>query len=373
MDDEELKHRVNRLRQQMSNENIDLLLITPGANFAWSFGLMVESHERLMLGMIPVAEGDDISMVHPSFEKENVSSSGVIQSFIGWQEYEDPYEKTAAALSRKTGGIHKIGLEPQMWYTVYDRLTKSLNKSGLKPNFTDASEIFNTLRRVKSPEEIRRLEIASKTVSQAIEMGLENTRPGMTEREIQALVIDAGRELGAEKAHAMVQTGPNSAIPHGNVTDRKLQADEVVLIDAVMSVGGYIGDITMTTFIGKPSSKFLKIYSIVEEANVVGRGKAASGIPCEDVDRTTREVIVNAGFGDFFTHRTGHGLGIEVHEEPYIVEGNKLPLEEGMTHTVEPGIYILGEFGVRIEDDVVITSEGCRRLSHPTRRYWESG
>jgi len=195
---------------------------------------------------------------------------------------------------------------------------------------------------------------------------------------------------GEPSLFALVQFGVNSSNPHGSPSNKKLKRDEVVLIDAGTSYNGYIGDITNTTVFGRPNEKFLEIYNIVEEANRRARDMGGVGILPSQVDAVARDYIVEKGYGQYFTHRTGHGIGLDVHEVPYIIQTNLVPLglkntftiEPGIyipgkfgvrieTFTIEPGIYIPGKFGVRIEDDLVSKTNGCEQLSSPIRRYWE--
>ena len=154
-------------------------------------------------------------------------------------------------------------------------------------------------------------------------------------------------------------------------TEKKLVKNSSVLIDAGTSVQGYNGDITNTTFFGKPSKEFLEVYNLVEEANQVGVESSTVGTPCEEVDQAARKIIESKGYGEYFNHRLGHGIGLEVHEEPYIVNGNKIQLELNHVHSIEPGIYLLNKFGVRIEDDIIVGGKSGIRASNPDRRLWE--
>lgn len=185
----------------------------------------------------------------------------------------------------------------------------------------------------------------------------------MTESEVGRIVNEKMSKRSNAPASSLVQSGPNSAIPHGSASDRKIEPNDVLLIDGGTTVAGYKGDITITTVIGQPSERFKKIYDIVFRANRAAFDTARAGIPCESLDKTARELITSEGFGTYFTHRLGHGIGLEGHEHPYIVTGNTQKIETGMAFTIEPGVYILGEFGIRIEDDVAITKDGAERLS----------
>ena len=182
--------------------------------------------------------------------------------------------------------------------------------------------------------------------------------PGVTEKEISSA-------FGGEN---VVQFGPSAAIPHGAATDRRLERDQAVLIDAWDNPEGYFYDITRSTWFGKPTDDYRRVWEIVHEAQAAAIERAAPGVACREVDRAARAVIEKAGYGEYFTHRLGHGLGIDVHEAPYMVEGNDIALEPGMTFTSEPGIYLPGRFGVRIEDDVVVTQTGAESLSPRVER-----
>jgi Xaa-Pro dipeptidase len=194
---------------------------------------------------------------------------------------------------------------------------------------------------------------------------LAEVRPGMTEKEIAAALMVNLLRAGSEAMPflPLVQTGPNSASPHGATSSRQLERGDVLLLDFGAVAGGYASDITRTFAVGKIDPELVEVYRIVEAANAAGRATAGPGVACQEVDRAARRVIEDAGYGQFFIHRTGHGLGLEGHEPPYIVEGNTLPLEVGMTFTVEPGIYLPDRGGIRVEDDVVITEYGCQSLT----------
>jgi len=209
----------------------------------------------------------------------------------------------------------------------------------------------------------------------ALQATIEGIRPGMTEREIAGRLIIEQLKLGGGKHlfEPIVLSGPNSALPHGEPGDRRVAEHEPLLFDYGTSVRGYTSDITRTFCVGEPSKRMAEVYEVVKAANEAGRAAAGPGVVAQDVDRATRKVIENAGYGPYFTHRTGHGLGLEVHEGPNMVEGNMLLLEPGMVFTIEPGIYFPGEFGVRIEDNVVITPHGAESLTTFSRELTTIG
>ncbi|MFW9924554.1 MAG: M24 family metallopeptidase, partial [Candidatus Thorarchaeota archaeon] len=261
----------------------------------------------------------------------------------------------------------QIALDSKLWFEWFLKIKKVLPNA----KFVDSQAVVQQARLIKSESEIKILQKATEIASKSIRASFDEVKPGMTEIEISSIVEEKLQKASGQIAFCIAQTGPNSAIPHGGPTQRKLEKNDVLLIDAGPVYDGYVGDITMTFPIGKPTSKFLKIYDIVLKANRAAYILAKEGIIAEDLDKAARKVITDAGYGQYFTHRLGHGIGIEGHEPPYLVNGNKMVLKEGMCHTIEPGIYLPGEFGVRIEDDVVIRKDHCEFLFEAPRRNWE--
>ena len=263
-----------------------------------------------------------------------------------WEETEDPF-RLAASFFPGSGGV--LAVEPSTAFDDVERLLAA--RSGWKP--VSAAPLFTTLRMIKTPEEIAAMRRAIAVAVPRFEKAFGALRPGSVEADISHL-------FGGEN---VVQFGPSSALPHGASGPRRLAGDEAVLIDAWDKPEGYYYDITRSTFFGKPSPEYRKIWEVVLDAQTAAIEKAAPGIPCFEVDAAGRRVIEKAGYGEFFTHRLGHGLGIDVHEPPYMVGHDRTVLEPGMTFTSEPGVYLLGRFGVRIEDDILVTEKGAESLS----------
>jgi D-alanyl-D-alanine dipeptidase len=224
--------------------------------------------------------------------------------------------------------------------------------------------VLSPLRAAKDAYEIKLLEEAGANADRVMEQTADFMRSGMTELEVAAFAADRFRALGDADPWVIVASGPNSASPHHMCSERKIRDDEVVLLDMGAFTGGYGSDITRTFFLGTPPHEAQRVYDVVNEARRVGIAASRLGAQSEAVDRAARGVIESAGFGEFFSHRTGHGVGLEVHEPPYVVAGNRELLEYGMVHSVEPGIYLPGRFGVRLEDLVVVEDRGARRLNH---------
>jgi len=346
-----------KLENLMNNEGIASLMLVPGPNLYYATGLQVKGSERLIAAIISV-ENEPI-VICPSFEEERIRQSSTITDIQTWEEDENPFELSGSCFKELEMPSSIVLLDGNMPFNFYFRLQTVMPQF----EFVDGSPLMFEARITKSEEEIDLLRRASSFTADGILAGIEEVSPGMTESEIGRIVNEKMSKRSGEPASCLVQSGPNSAIPHGSASDRKIEPNDVLLIDGGTTVAGYKGDITITTVIGEPSERFKKIYDIVFRANRAAFNKARAGVPCETLDKTARDLITSEGFGEYFTHRLGHGIGLEGHEHPYLVNGNTQKLETGMAFTIEPGVYIHGEFGIRIEDDVAITKDGVERLS----------
>jgi Xaa-Pro dipeptidase len=366
---DEFKIRIDKVQTLLRKFEMDGLIATLEVNFRYLFKSDAYISERLTAVILP-KQGNP-SLITPLFEKQNMLNNTPLDEdqICTWEETEDPYVLLTSECNRLGLSGGKLSLTPYTPYTVFKQLQNSLPKV----TFSDSFDIFKEARITKTETELKLLRLAAKYSADAIETSIINhLSEGMTEQELSTKVSLELTNLSGEPAHfAIVQFGENTAVPHGMSTLKKLKHNNVVLIDAGTSVHGYNGDITNTTLFGKPPKEFLEIYGLVEEANERGVQSAKSGTPCEEVDRNTRNIITDNGYGKFFNHRTGHGIGLEVHEDPYIVEGNKNLLEINYVHSIEPGIYKVGKFGVRIEDDVIVNSTSGLRAINPNRRLWE--
>lgn len=342
---ESFSKRIERAREKMKENKFSHLLISPGTNFYYFTSFRTWYSERTELLILSTDKVPHI--LCPSFELRRFNRQSIVKDFILWEEHENPFEKLREFIS-KSSGSKKIALDPTM---------RVITEEGIKKAFPDkeivnGEDIINMLRMVKEPEEIEAIKRASAITLNKLEEGMKKVQEGMTENGLN-------RFIGG----GLVQFGENSSIPHGYDGTKKLEKDMVILIDKGDRVADYVSDITRTYFFGKPSQKFIDVWETVLRAQEAGMKAAKAEAFCEDVDRAAREVIDKKGYGKYFIHRLGHGLGLDGHEHPYLVKGNKLPLPEGTTITIEPGIYIPGEFGVRIEDDFVVTSKGAEPLS----------
>src|SRR5437879_6548354 len=357
--------RIARAQDELKTRKLDLLVVEPSTNFQYFASYNPGRSERLILLMIPATGAPAI--VCPSFEVERIKRDTVISDARGWEEQEDPWllVTKAAQQMKPRGRAGEVAVEPTTSYQSYVRLTTKLR--GWIPR--DGTAVTERLRIIKSPEEIALIRQAIAATEASIAATFSQLAVGMSERDVSALL---SREMASRSSPGggLVQFGPSSALPHGGPSAGQLTRETVVLIDAGSRVEGYTSDITRTIWFGDaPSDEFKKVYNIVHDAQTAAIENAKPGVTqCQQVDRAARKVITDAGYGQYFTHRLGHGMGMDGHEPPYMVEGNTLLLEPGIVFTDEPGIYQLGKFGVRIEDDCMMTATGVEVLSHrPTK------
>ncbi len=353
--------RQQLVQEKLNAQDIDMIMIPPSINFFYMFKGDMQLSERLICGVIDKVE--DSLLIAPSFEEENMQIQTTFDDVVTWREEENPYIILKQAITSKP---KRIALEPSTPYEVYSKIKQQFPDS----EFINGISIFNELRTIKNEAEMERMIQAAEHTAEGIQNTLELIQEGQTELEILKLAQKQMTLLSGEMSWALVQIDENSAVPHGKPSDKRLKRDSVILIDAGTACDHYFADITVTSVHGKASDDFKEIYSIVEEANNTALEKSKAGVPAEEVDFAARGVIDKAGYGEYFTHRLGHGLGLQVHEEPYIVKGNKEPLVKGNVHTDEPGIYIPGKFGIRIEDDVLV-GEKSKRLVEFDRYLWK--
>src|SRR5947208_14692178 len=350
--------RIERAQTELNSRKLDCLIATPGTNYEYFTGYNPGRSERLIAVVVP-ATGKTV-VVCPAFEVERIKQHGAIADARGWQEQENPYKLVKNVVRElKPRGNGVIALESTTSYDVSLALADQL--SGWK--FVNAAPVTERLRIIKAPEEVALIRRAIEITEAAIAATFAQLAAAQSERDVAQLLSREMQQRGAPGGR-LVQFGPSSALPHGGPAGPKLERETVVLIDCGCRVGGYTSDITRTIWFGdRPSEEFRKVFNVVHDAQTAAMALGRPGTPCEEMDRAARKVITAAGYGPFFTHRLGHGLGMDGHEPEYLVEGNSTRLEPGMVFTIEPGIYQLGKFGGRIEDDCVTTGNGVEVLS----------
>jgi Xaa-Pro dipeptidase len=336
--------RLETVRARLASLSANGLYATPSSNLYYLTGIDFHRSERLTA--LFLFQDQEPIVICPAFEEARLRGMCSVERVVTWEETEDPFAKAAAVFPASSG---TLAVEPSTAYDDVERLLQA--RTGWKP--VSAASLFGALRMIKSPEEIELMRRAISVAVPRFQKAFAALRPGCLESEISA-------RFGGEN---VVQFGASSALPHGASGPTPLDRDQAVLIDAWDKPDGYYYDITRSTFYGTPTDEYRKIWSIVLDAQSAAIEKASPGVPCFEVDAAARRVIERAGYGEHFKHRLGHGLGIDVHEPPYMVGHDRTILEPGMTFTSEPGVYLLGRFGVRIEDDIVCTDRGAESLS----------
>jgi Xaa-Pro dipeptidase len=345
------RSRQERLVSAMAERKIDAVFVVPSTNMRYLTGLDTGRSERLMA--LVLRKGVESAFVTPAFEQERVRRDTVVERTLPWEEHEDP-AKLAASLLK---GARTIGIEGS---TDYHSVARIAAATGAR--VVDASSLFDTLRSVKSEAEKTCIRDAAQRTERAIAATQRRLAEGMSEREVGDILSAEFKKLGVTGG-GLVQFGASASLPHGGPADVRLRKGDVVLLDCGCHVRGYSSDVTRTAVFGEPSGDVRKVYAAVDMAQRAAFAVFRAGAIPEQVDRAARAIIESAGWGKFFSHRLGHGLGMDGHEAPYLVRGNKKPLAAGNVCTLEPGIYLPGKFGVRIEDDVAATPDGNVSLS----------
>lgn len=354
--------RLERLIALLRTSGLDAVALNPGPTLTYLTGLHFHLMERPVV--LLVAAGQTPAIVLPELEMPKVGLFPYEVLPFPYGENPSAWEEAFRSAARALGLDGKrIGVEPRQMRLLEFRY---LQAGAPGAEFPDASRVLAELRLRKDALEIERMRRAVHIAQQALESTLPLIKMGMTEKELAAELVLQLFRAGSDPEipfSPIVSSGPNSANPHASPTDRPLQAGDLLVVDWGAAYEGYISDLTRTFAVGEVAPEFVKIHQIAQAANAAGRAAAHPGVTAAEVDRAARRVIEEAGYSEFFTHRTGHGIGMEGHEEPYIRGDNEQVLEPGMAFTVEPGIYLPGRNGVRIEDNVVITAEGSTCLS----------
>ncbi|HEY6050743.1 MAG TPA: Xaa-Pro peptidase family protein, partial [Thermoanaerobaculia bacterium] len=330
------RERQSRMRAAAKARGIDAVFVTPSTNLAWSANLAIGRSERLT-ALLLLTDGPAV-LITPSFEEANHKRSAVVDEVRTWNEDQDPFALAAKALA----GKKTVGIEGSTAYSAVSSLA-----TAAAAKLEEASALFDPLRMVKSEQEQGFLREAGRRTTATIDATHKRMRAGMTESEVARILREEFANQGIN-GWGLVQFGPSSAFPHGGPAERRLAKGDVVLIDCGGPVRGYSSDVTRTVAFGTASDELRKVYAVVDKASLAGIGALKAGTTGEEAGRAARKVIEDAGYGQYFTHRLGHGLGLDVHEPPYLVRGNSRPLAAGNTVTIEPGIYMPDKFGVRI-------------------------
>ncbi len=354
-----MTERLDRARILAGQYGIDALLVTPGADLRYLTDYAAIPLERLTC-LVVTQSGS--TLVVPALEFAAAQAAGVTMPIVTWGETDDPY----AVVADLIGDVDVVAVDDQMWASRVFALQAALPESG----FVLGGELVSSLRAVKNAAEVAALRDAGAAIDRVHARMGEWLRPGRTEREVGADIARAIIEEGHEQVDfVIVGSGPNGASPHHELSDRVIGAGEPVVVDiGGTNAAGYCSDSTRNYVAGgEPDPGYIAMLEVLQRAQQAQREHARPGVTAASVDAVGRRIIADAGYGDRFIHRTGHGIGQETHEEPYIVEGNTRELEPGMAFSIEPGIYFPGQWGARIEDIVVCTADGVEVLNNTPR------
>ena len=358
---DERRGRIEKATRLMREHRVDALMLTGGTSMEYYTGIRWGLSERMLALILPIKGTPFI--VCPKFEEERAMEqvrTGPLDQGTEvhtWEEDDIPSAQVAGGLRSRGLAGGTLGVEETVRYVFSNAVATALPSLRL----TSATPVTAGCRGVKSPTELALMRHASAVTLKAYEAAWKSLADGMTQTQFASLVAAAHQRLGYQGS-AGVQVGQYSALPHGSVTPQVIREGTILLIDGGCRVEGYSSDISRTFVLGRPTDRMKKVFEIEHQAQTAALKAARPGVECQAVDAAARKVIVDAGFGPgykYFTHRVGHGIGMDGHEWPYLVKGNTLKLEPGMTFSDEPGIYIPGEFGVRLEDDMVITADGA--------------
>ncbi len=359
MDDRFLE-RIERARRGVGEGGLAALLVAPSPDLVYLSDYDPPPLERLTL-LVMTPERDPVLLV-PALEGPRAlgSAIGELLQIETWSDGEDPYSAAARIIPRQG----RLGIVDRMLAAHLLGLQRALRDG----QFVGGSEVISSLRAVKDGEELGRLARAGRAADETFRRIAQTRLEGRREEEVAGDLAAMLVETGHDSADfTIVAAGPNGASPHHRSGGRTIRPGDAVVMDFGGALGGYFSDTTRTVVVADPPRGFPEVYDVVREAQEAAFRAVHPGVRAEAVDGAARAVIEDAGYAERFIHRTGHGIGLEVHEPPYIVQGNSDPLREGMCFSIEPGIYLGGRFGVRIEDIVTVTADGAQRLNRSTR------
>jgi Xaa-Pro aminopeptidase len=355
---EDFAARMSRVVDSAVENGLSGVIVTPGPDLVWLTGYRPTAiTERLT--MLALSTDNEPTLLVPILERPDAEAAEGASSvsIIDWADGTDPYE-VASPLLRSDG---EFGISDSAWAMHLLGLQGSLPRS----RYRSLTESLPMMRAVKDDNELMRLAAAGEAADSAYGEIVQRRFAGRRETEVAADLADLLRQFGHEQVDfTVVGSGPNGANPHHEAGDRVIEPGDAVVLDFGGLRFGYGSDTTRTVCVGEPTSQIREVHEVVRRAQQAGVDAVRPGVSCQEIDRAARKIISDAGYGEQFIHRTGHGIGVTTHEPPYMVEGEEQPLVPGMCFSVEPGIYLAGRFGVRIEDIVTVTADGGRRLNN---------
>lgn len=362
-----MKKQLKELQQWLKDHQVDVAFVNAPETIGYFTGYESDPHERI-LALLVFPESNPF-LFTPALEIDDAKNSEWHYDVFGYLDNEDPWKIIAEKVNEVTSAVTNWAVEKDsLTLNRFESLQNYFPTSQFK---TDLTPMIQRLKLIKTPDEIATMIEAGKWADFAFEVGFNAIKEGIMEQEVVAEIEYQLKKKGIMQMSfdTIVLAGDNAASPHGNPGERKIKKDELVLFDLGVVYNGYTSDATRTVAFGEPSKEAKEIYDIVLTAHNAALAAVKPGITAGELDKIARDIITDAGFGPYFNHRLGHGLGSSVHEYPSLMEGNPLVIEEGMCFSIEPGIYVPGVAGVRIEDCLYVTKEGCEVFTHTPKTY----
>lgn len=361
MDTTVYQNRIAKLRRLMQADGIGGFISTASKNLYYFSGFHEVPDPRYLGVFIPIT-GEPVLVANDLYETQ-VRETSWIPTVITWTDGEEPIDKLAKVIEDAGLGDKTFAVDDSMWSSFLLTLQRVLPKA----KFISSLEYISALRRIKSPEEKQLLMHVGAATDKVMAKAIAAVKAGVVESSVANVIQQGFKEFGMVSGGGIVGSGIYSAQPHYKANTKTIQEGDSVVLDFGGTWELYHSDMTRTVFVGEPDAEYKKIYDTVRKAQEKTIEAVRPGMTCQDVDRVARRIITDAGYGKYFIHRLGHGIGLDGHEEPSMVEGNTLVVEAGLTFSVEPGIYIPGRYGVRIEDCVIVTDTGCELFTDYSR------
>jgi Xaa-Pro dipeptidase len=362
-----LTSRKSRLTGLMKEKGVKALVLSPSMNMLYATGFNTFPGERLLVSVFD--ESGEVIFIVPKLYEQEVRKKAVFDRIISWDDSQDPRNILEELCSEKGYSGSTVAIEDTMWFTAFEKVYKAFKLA----RFVKASEIIGEMRKYKTPDEAEKMRKSSELAEKALKKIIPEIRAGMKESEVRDLLEAEMKSLGmaGPSFETIIGSGPNSALPHYTAGDKVLNAGDSIVIDFGGMYHGYCSDMTRTIMLGKATKEYKEVYETVKEAQKRAIEAVKPGMKASEIDAAARSHITEKGYGDYFIHRTGHGIGMEVHEEPYISDISHTVLQPGMVFSIEPGIYLPGKFGVRIEDLVMVTESGAEVFNKFTKELIE--
>lgn len=351
--------RLRRAQEEMAANDIDLLIVGPSPDLFYLIGY--EGHESERMSVLVLPKEGQAQYVVPRLEAALLDGKEGLLDLVTWAETEQPATVLAGIVGPAVKGT--VAVNDDLWSVFLLRLQGAMPHA----RWVEAAQLLRPLRMRKDASEVAAMAEVARLTDETWEEFIQQPVTGLTELEAKDRLEAALKARGVTPSFCIVASGPHSASPHHNPGKRVIQEGDALVVDWGGTLNGYYSDVTRSAHVGTPTPEYEEAYAAVLAANEIAFSAVQPGVPCEEIDRAAREFLTAKGYGEAFFHRVGHGLGLAVHEEPYLVAGNDLPLAEGMTFSDEPGVYFHGKFGIRIEDTVVVTADGGEKLNHATR------